>query len=54
MRDKLKEKFTEVWNFSKTTVFSKQGDYYYFSHNTGLQNQFVYYRIKEKGSYKIN
>lgn len=54
LRDKLNEKLTEVWNFSKTLVLSKQGDYYYFSHNTGLQNQFVYHRIKEQNSYKIN
>lgn len=54
LRENLKEKLTEVWNFSKTQALSKEGDYYYFSHNTGLQNQFVYHRIKEKGSYKLN
>lgn len=32
----------------------KHGDYYYYHHNTGLQNQNVYYRVKEKNTYQID
>lgn len=54
VRAKLNKKLTEVWNFSKTGALNKHGDHYYFNHNTGLQNQFVQYRLKEKNSYAIN
>ncbi|WOV88461.1 prolyl oligopeptidase family serine peptidase [Sporosarcina oncorhynchi] len=43
-RQKLKEKLTDVWNFPKYSVPRKEGDYYYFHMNDGLQNQAVFYR----------
>jgi len=45
-RDKLKERFTELWNYPKFSVPFKKGDYYFFTKNDGLQNQSVLY-IKE-------
>lgn len=46
-RDKVKAKLTETWNFPKYTVPRKEGDYYYFHKNDGLQNQAVFYRVKD-------
>lgn len=43
-RHQLKEKLTDVWNFPKYSVPRKEGDYYYFHMNDGLQNQAVFYR----------
>ncbi|GAC1461306.1 MAG: prolyl oligopeptidase family serine peptidase [Ktedonobacteraceae bacterium] len=43
-REQIKTRLTELYDYPKYTVPSKRGDYYYFSKNTGLQNQFVLYR----------
>ncbi|CAD5235589.1 unnamed protein product [Bursaphelenchus xylophilus] len=48
----LKERLTKLWDYEKFGSQSKQGDYYYYYHNTGLQNQSVLYKqksYKEKG-----
>ena len=42
-RDKLKKRITELVNYPKYGSPFKIGDYYIFSKNDGLQNQFVYY-----------
>lgn len=46
-RQKLKDKLTSVWNFPKYSVPRKEGDYYYFHKNDGLQNQSVFYRTTD-------
>ncbi|MBC7383116.1 MAG: S9 family peptidase [Bacteroidia bacterium] len=46
-RDQIKKRLTEIWNFPKYTAPFKEGDYYYFSKNDGLQNQNVLYRTKQ-------
>lgn len=43
-RQNLKDKLTKFWNFPKYSVPRKEGDYYYFYKNDGLQNQAVFYR----------
>ena len=45
-RDKLKSRLTEIWNYPKYGSPFKDGDYYYFFKNDGLQNQSVLYRQK--------
>ncbi len=42
-RDKIKNRLTEIWNYTKTTAPYRKGAYYYFSKNDGLQNQAVIY-----------
>ena len=38
-REKISESLTKLWNYPKFGVPSKRGDSYYFSKNSGLQNQ---------------
>ncbi|MEO6837004.1 MAG: prolyl oligopeptidase family serine peptidase [Ginsengibacter sp.] len=45
-REKVKSKLTEMWNYAKYGTPFKQGEYYYFYKNDGLQNQAVLYRQK--------
>ena len=40
-RDAIRERLTTLWNYEKFTAFYKAGDHYFYSHNTGLQNQAV-------------
>ncbi len=48
-REALKKRLTEVWNYPRYSAPRKEGDYWYFSKNDGLQNQSVIYRQKELG-----
>lgn len=52
-RDVMRTKMTEMWNYEKFGCTTKRGDYYYYQHNSGLQNQYVLYQQKslsEKGT----
>src|SRR5688572_32308162 len=40
-RKKINEKLTALWNYEKNTVPFREGGRYFFSRNTGLQNQSV-------------
>ncbi|KAL4854888.1 Prolyl endopeptidase [Chlorella vulgaris] len=42
-REPFKELFTELFNYEKYGTPYKRGQRYYYSHNSGLQNQFVIY-----------
>lgn len=44
--ERLKQRFTEVLNYPKHSIPHKEGDRYYFSQNTGLQNQSVLFMQK--------
>jgi prolyl oligopeptidase len=41
--DAIRKRLTELWNFEKFTGLFKAGKNYFYSHNTGLQNQSVIY-----------
>lgn len=45
-RDKIKARLTEIWDYPKYSSPFKEGDWYYFYKNDGLQNQSVLYRQK--------
>src|SRR5436190_3005860 len=42
-RDEIKKRLTEVWDYERFGVPFKEDGHYFFSKNTGLQNQNVYY-----------
>lgn len=51
-RNQLKERMTEIWNYPKMGTPFKEGDLYFYSYNTGLQNQDIIYKkssLEEKG-----
>ncbi len=43
-RNKVKNRMEEMWNYPKYGSPFKEGDYYYFYKNDGLQNQSILYR----------
>jgi prolyl oligopeptidase len=43
-REKIKQNITKLMDYTKYTVPQKEGDYYYYHKNDGLQNQSVFYR----------
>lgn len=43
---KINEKLTGLWNYPKYGCIMKYGKYYFYAHNTGLQNQSVYYKLE--------
>jgi prolyl oligopeptidase len=45
-RDGIKKRLTEVWDFERFGVPFKEGDHYFFSKNSGLQNQNVLFTAK--------
>ncbi|HET8886144.1 MAG TPA: prolyl oligopeptidase family serine peptidase, partial [Salinimicrobium sp.] len=47
-RNELKNRLTKIWNYEKIGAPSKEGDYFYFSKNDGLQDQYVIYRRKSE------
>jgi prolyl oligopeptidase len=44
-RDQLEKRLTELWDYEKFSQPFKAGGRYYYSRNTGLQNQFVVYMM---------
>ena len=42
-REQLKKRLTELWNYEKYSAPYKEGKYYFYSKNDGLQNQSVFY-----------
>src|SRR5450759_3414358 len=40
----LRNRMTALWNYPKYSVPSREGKYYFYSKNDGLQNQSVLYR----------
>lgn len=46
-RDQVRNRLKELWNYARYSAPFKEGDYYYFSKNDGLQNQNIWYRQKQ-------
>lgn len=45
-REIIKDNITKMMNYPKYSLPAKEGEYYYFHKNNGLQNQAVFYRSK--------
>ncbi|MCL1892868.1 MAG: prolyl oligopeptidase family serine peptidase [Holophagaceae bacterium] len=51
-RGRIQERMTKIWNYERFSAPSKYGEYYFYSYNSGLQNQSVIYvtdKLAEKG-----
>jgi prolyl oligopeptidase len=44
-REKLKQRLTKLWNYERYSAPFKEGNRYFYSHNSGLQNQSVFYSV---------
>jgi prolyl oligopeptidase len=42
-RQKIQERLTKIWDYPKVTAPYKEGGRYYYSKNSGIQNQYVEY-----------
>lgn len=42
------------YNYPKIGLLRKQGDHYYYKYNDGLQNQAIYYKVKDQNRWDIN
>lgn len=45
-RGEIKKRLEKMWNYEKFTSPYRKGEYTYYSHNDGLQNQYVLFRQK--------
>jgi prolyl oligopeptidase len=53
-RDEVRKRLGEIQNYERISAPRKQGDYYYYSKNSGLQNHNVQYRKKgEDGAEEV-
>ena len=52
-RNAIKNRLEILWNYEKFTAPFKEGAYTYFYKNDGLQNQYVLYRQKDKGTPEV-
>src|SRR6478672_7506979 len=49
-RAQIKKRLEAAWNYARYSTPFKQGSYYYYTKNNGLQNQNVWYRLKTLNS----
>jgi prolyl oligopeptidase len=47
LREKLKNRLSELWNYSKESAPYRKGEHYFYYRNNGLQNQSVLYIKKD-------
>ena len=53
-RDKIKKRITDLYNFPRMSSPSRAGEYYFYSKNTGLQNQSInFYKKGIDGEEKV-
>lgn len=45
-RDKIKERLKKIWDYPKKSAPFREGEYYFYYFNNGLQNQSVLYKQK--------
>jgi prolyl oligopeptidase len=49
-RNSIKDRLTKLWNYEKFGVPFKEGNRYFYSRNSGLQNQSVIYTVTSLGA----
>lgn len=53
-RDRIAERYTDLFNYEKVSAPQKVGEYYFMNKNDGLQNQSViYYKKGEEGEWMV-
>ena len=52
-RENVKKRIETLWNYEKVGAPFKKGAYTYFYKNSGLQNQYVVYRIRGNGEPEV-
>jgi prolyl oligopeptidase len=52
-RDKIKKRLEDIYNYERLSAPFKEGDYYYFYKNSGLQNHDVLFRKKGGSSPEV-
>jgi len=52
-RENVKKRIETLWNYEKVGAPFKEGAYTYFYKNSGLQNQYVVYRIRGNGEPEV-
>ncbi|WNG39221.1 S9 family peptidase [Archangium violaceum] len=50
VRARIKQRMTELWDYEKYGLPSREGSRYFFSRNNGLQNQFVLFTADSLGA----
>ncbi len=45
-RKEVRKRLEELWNYPRYSAPSREGDYYFFTKNSGLQNQSIFYYQK--------
>ena len=40
-REKIRERLTAIWNYERFSAPTRRGPHYFYTHNTGVQNQAV-------------
>ncbi|GAB4312010.1 MAG: prolyl oligopeptidase family serine peptidase [Bacteroidales bacterium] len=48
-RSSIRKRLEQIWDYPKYGAPFREGEYYYFFKNDGMQNQSVLYRVKELG-----
>lgn len=48
-REAIEQRLTTLWDFERYSTPERHGDYWFYSHNDGLQNQSVVYRSEVPG-----
>ena len=54
LREKIADKMANLIEFAKMTVPHKHGAHFYFSYNSGLQNQAIIYKFDEPDVFAPN
>lgn len=52
-RDAIKKRMEKLWNYERVSAPYREGDFYYYYKNDGLQNQSVLYRKDKDGKEEV-